>query len=194
MSKFKVGDKVMVKDSSYSVLLNKAGDFYQSRYDKFVVIKTGINVPAIDYNKNIIENIVNDTLIVADNTDIIAIQEKYLRLEIDLVEKNAIKKTRDSICNSIDTIINMLYMAKKSIMYSEDIDTLMINKRNLLLSTIQLLPLSASSCVYCNVYKSECSKCRYGLLHGQCSDPESTYYKIQEEKKRMLDVLSGYYP
>jgi len=80
------------------------------------------------------------------------------------------------------------------------VEALMQAKKFLLTQYLLSLPLGINNCCYCltHIYtgfaKGEnCARCNYGKVYGICTNENSTYSKITESQKELLNVLQNYY-
>jgi len=87
----------------------------------------------------------------------------------------------------------------KEIERAETVEDIMRYKRSLLYIMVRELPLQATTCYFCLLYRNketgklDCEKCEYGKIHGICFDSDSDYQSISRKRGQLMAKIDFLY-
>lgn len=106
---------------------------------------------------------------------------KYLMQNLEAALKDMTRDYRDAI-DIIST--------------AEDVEEIMVAKRDLLVACVDQMPMSVDECYFCLLQKRDldgdwnfCDGCKYSKLHGKCRAESSTFYELTRMRNEFSDEL-----
>ena len=91
-------------------------------------------------------------------------------------------KMANGIRTCLDNLRSLVEFQLSGLMKAETVEEVMEIKQKILLSWVDFMPLSASSCYFC-MFHDNCTECEYAKIHGPCFEGSSDFRRIANAQR-----------